>query len=81
MMKIISGRKNESCVQLQKGLAARAKTNVCKDNKNKESRLSVIIVFISYVKNSLANKVIWHCVEYFFFVQLLTPTSRFSSFS
>ena len=70
MMNIISGRKNESCacVQLQKGLAARAKTDVCKDNKHKKSRLSVIIVFISYVhvKNSLANKAIWHCVEYFF---------------
>ena len=28
-------KKNENCVQLQKGLAARAKTDACRDNKNK----------------------------------------------
>ena len=31
-------------------------TDACKDNKKKKSRLSIITVFISYVKNSLANK-------------------------
>ena len=45
-------------------------TDACKDNKKKKSRLSIITVFISYVKNSLANKVIWHCVEYFFLYSL-----------
>ena len=46
-------------MQLQKGLAARARTDACKTKKNKlKSRLLIIIVFINYVKNSLANKVI-----------------------
>ena len=54
MMKIISWRKNENCVKLQKGLAARAKTDAYKDKKNKKSW--IIIVFINYVKGSSANK-------------------------
>ena len=45
-------------MQLQKVLAARARTDACKANKNKKIRLLIIIVFINYVRNSLANKVI-----------------------
>ena len=42
--------KKNDCFTLQKGLAARAKTDACKDKKNKKSR--TIIVFINYVKSS-----------------------------
>ena len=42
-------------MQLQKGLAARAKTDACEDNKNKKSRPLIIIMLISYVNNSLGK--------------------------
>ena len=58
MMKIISWGKNEERVQLQKGWVARAKTDARKDNKNKKSRLLIIVVFMNYAKNSVANEVI-----------------------
>ena len=43
-------------MQLQKGLAARAKTDACEDNKDTKSRLLIIItVLINYVKISLSK--------------------------